>query len=161
MLSSLNVSIKLGRCLHTRRSTSDQTISPVHEAYHDPRKYSSPTSITCPLLEVMPRLLKHGMWTIYGRFTPNSNRHALPFRYDRVCWHRDCTGLLHTGISFCPRTSALYSWSLHHTAVSLVQACAHWPRFSTAATNVFGPSLSSDGKVLSFEPPRRPWLGKP
>lgn len=88
-------------CLHHWRSTSDQTISPVLEAYHNPRSYSSSTSIYCPFIEVVPRLLKHGTRTTYGRFTPNSNRHALPFRYDRVCWHRDCTGLLHTGISFC------------------------------------------------------------
>src|SRR4030067_3296739 len=141
-LSRLSVSIGPGGRFRHRCSSQYLRISPLHWEFRLPLPYSSQA-----VSDALPRLsrgLSHLTYrAAYTRFTPSNSEQRSHPTYYRGCWHgvsrcfffryRHTYGLLTRTFSF--RLKELYNPKAFVThAVWLDQACAHCPKFPTAAS---------------------------
>ena len=129
-------------CLRLRRSSRYLRISPLHREFRPPLLSSSP-AVSQAFLQLSRSISPATYKTACAPFTPSNSEQRLHPTYYRGCWHvvsrclflryRHGPQVLTRVFSF--RTKAVYNpkaFILH--AAWLDQACAHCPKFPTAAS---------------------------
>ena len=141
-LSRLSVSIGPGSRLRHWCSSRYLRISPLHREFHFPLPYSS--RVVSNALPWLSQGISHLTYpTAYTLFTPNNSGQRSVPTYYRGCWHvvsrcfffryRHPLPILARAISSRPKE--LYNPKAFFThAAWLDQACAHCPKFPTAAS---------------------------
>jgi hypothetical protein len=135
-LSRLSVRSRPGSRLRHWRSSRYLRISPLHREFRFPLLPSSP-AVSRDVLQ-LSRRLSHGTdQTAYTRFTPSDSGQRLPPTSYRGCWHVVSRGFLlrYRHLAASSLMTGVYNPKafIPHAA-SLGQACAHCPRFPTAAS---------------------------
>src|SRR4029079_15273837 len=131
-----------GGCLRHRCSSASLRISLLHAEFHPPLPHSSsPVSTAIPRLS--PGLSPPTQRTACARFTPsNSDERSHPTYY-RGCWHVVSRCLFRRyrqpprvlSVALSSRLKAVYNpKAFFPHAAWLDQACAHCPKFPTAAS---------------------------
>ncbi len=138
----MSVSTGPGDCLRHRCSSAYLRISLLHAEFHPPLPYSS-LAVTSAVPRLSPGISHLSCKTACARFTPsNSDQRSHPTYY-RGCWHvvsrclffryRHPPEVLTQRISSL--TKAVYNpKAFFPHAAWLDQACAHCPKFPTAAS---------------------------
>ena len=141
-LSCLSVSVGPGGCLRHRCSSASLRISLLHAEFHPPLPHSS-LAVTMAVPRLSPGISPLSYKTACARFTPINSYYRFLLTYYRGSRHeasrclflqyRHAAPVLGEAFSFC--TKAVYNpkaFVLH--AALLDQACAHGPKFPTAAS---------------------------
>ncbi len=138
----MSVSTGPGDCLRHRCSSAYLRISLLHAEFHPPLPYSSYT-VTNAVPRLSPGISHLSCITACARFTPSNSDKRLHPTYYRGCWHvvsrclffryRHYPGVLAQSVSSL--TKAVYNpKAFFPHAAWLDQACAHCPKFPTAAS---------------------------
>ena len=135
-LSRLSVSSGPVRRFRHRCSSRYLRISPLHREFRFPLLPSSP-AVSRDILQLSRRLSHRTDQTAYTRFTPSNSGQRLPPTSYRGCWHVVSRGFLlrYRHLAASSLMTGVYNPKafIPHAA-SLGQACAHCPRFPTAAS---------------------------
>ncbi len=138
----MSVSVNPGGCLRHRCSSISLRISLLHMEFHPPLPHSS-SVVSNAVPRLSPGISHLTYRTACAPFTPsNSDQRSHPTYY-RGCWHvvsrcffcryRHKLQLLVT--TFSSRLKELYNPKAFFTHAALLdQACAHCPKFPTAAS---------------------------
>ncbi len=138
----MSVSAGPGDCLRHRCSSAYLRISLLHAEFHPPLPHSS-YAVTNAVPRLSPGISHLSCTTACARFTPSNSDQRLHPTYYRGCWHvvsrclffryRHYPGVLIRSVSSL--TKAVYNpKAFFPHAAWLDRACAHCPKFPTAAS---------------------------
>ena len=141
-LSRLSVSYGPGSRLRHRCSSRSLQISPLHREFHFPLPSSS--AVVSSAIPWLSQGLSHSTGrAACAPFTPSNSEQHSPPPYYRGCWHGVSRGFLWwyrrapplvAGGPSSHLTGVYNPKAVIPHAASLGQACAHCPRFPTAAS---------------------------
>src|SRR5205085_10662786 len=138
----MSVNLDPGGCLRHRCSSTSLRISLLHVEFYPPLPDSS-LAVSNAIPRLSPGLSRQTYKTACARFTPSNSDYRVHHTYYRGCWHvvsrclffryRHPARILARRFSF--RTKVLYNPKAFFTHAALLdQACAHCPKFPTAAS---------------------------